>query len=318
MQLIILYQPNIILNDVDEHNTVLDIKNKIKNKLNISPEDQSLIYSGKNLDDDKKLADYEINNQSLIFLNNHLKGGFATNFPNIGHLFILIGISTMMLLFAYIIFQNVHIFFQDLPSIKECTPLAEIEANIDKKLATLNPLGRIEKSMKGGMINDQNFLYKLASMFYSSVIVIILTIYFYNMFCNEDLSNWLVIACLASLLLLFIVFIIIYRFMRYKYFGIKLVPKTIIYYLTILFTVLALILLALTFIIPAIKKSAYMHWTSYLYPIGVVLMTIVQYYLFKSNISGFLKVLAFVISSILLVFVPYSVAYVYNTVTMCK
>lgn len=61
--------------DVDPNDTIGEVKKKIRHKENIPAEDQRLIWSGKQLDDDRTLADYNIGDQSTLHLLLRLKGG---------------------------------------------------------------------------------------------------------------------------------------------------------------------------------------------------------------------------------------------------
>ncbi|OUM60457.1 hypothetical protein PIROE2DRAFT_23238, partial [Piromyces sp. E2] len=59
----------------DYKDDVLELKNKIHDIYGVSPDNQRLLYSGKQLEDDKKLSDYNINNKSIIYIVIRYRGG---------------------------------------------------------------------------------------------------------------------------------------------------------------------------------------------------------------------------------------------------
>ena len=60
---------------IDNKNTIEDLKIKIQRKTKIPLHHQRLIFAGKQLQDDKKINDYNIQKENTIFLVLRLRGG---------------------------------------------------------------------------------------------------------------------------------------------------------------------------------------------------------------------------------------------------
>ncbi len=54
--------------EINSSNTIKEVKDKLIDKFNVQPSEQSLIFSGKKMDDDHTVQEYYIQSESTIHL----------------------------------------------------------------------------------------------------------------------------------------------------------------------------------------------------------------------------------------------------------
>ena len=136
----IIYNETFVLNNIADDDKILKIKELIYKKTNIPIKEQSLQWCGKLLNDKKTINDYKIKNNDLLFLSSELKGGNVPGFPDVGHLVLLLGFSTIFLILLYVFFNSImnNLTFH---AENTCGTLQNIEAQLNNNTMSTNTTG---------------------------------------------------------------------------------------------------------------------------------------------------------------------------------
>ncbi len=320
MQLFIIYNETLLLKDIDENITITDLKKSIYQKNKVPIESQTLQYSGKILNNKNTLKNYNIPNNSFIYLNTQLKGG--AKFPNIGVALFLISATTIIFLSTFFFFYLMTQSLLFVPT-KDCSGfLIPDFSNTGTDFGELiSSFGRKKtEQMKGGNNNPYTtkIIYYSLSILYCALISVIYTIYSYIYYCNkhEDISIYPIIAAHGGNIFLFVSYLILYNLRNYIFF--QPMKK---YYVTIVSSLFAILSIALIFFLVITK----INWNILLFPFLTVIISILAYFFFQWDvelgppfITLIIKLAVVTMIGGFVVFAPYLWSFSTNSVQFCK
>jgi hypothetical protein len=88
--------------DVKTNERINEIKARIHDKEGIPPAEQRLIFAGKQMEDDLKLSDYSIQNESTLHLMLRLRGGMNESIIHLAPMAPIVSISVLFYIYIFL------------------------------------------------------------------------------------------------------------------------------------------------------------------------------------------------------------------------